>query len=238
MLDGLLSVLFPHLCCSCGTEGSLLCGNCKSYIDSVSVGACLVCDSVSTSRLCDKCWQVIDTVWVVGARKGVLQRLIGLYKFQYARSAANALASLLAERLPEDLAVTIVPIPTSQPSVRARGYDHMLLCARRLGAVIRRPVAPLLSRTSHHIQHRLDRRQRQAAMQGAFYVNGLIDTQAHYLVLDDIITTGSTVLAAARALRQAGARRVSVVVIAKQLSTIGPTSVKMAKSEWRGDRVV
>lgn len=238
MLDWLLGMLFPHLCCSCGAEGGLFCGNCKSYINSVSLGNCWVCDTTSSGQLCHDCQQSIDTFWVVGVRREGLQRLIGLYKFQYARAAADVLASLLAEIIPKNLEVSIVPIPTSQVSARVRGYDHMQLCAQRLGVTLRRSVTSLLSRGSHHIQHRLDRQQRQMMAQRSFYVNGMIDKSAHYLIVDDIVTTGATVLAAARALRKAGATRVSVAVIAKQVSTSSPTSVRMAKSEWRGDRVV
>ncbi|NTW61890.1 hypothetical protein HGB25_00520, partial [Candidatus Saccharibacteria bacterium] len=72
-----------------------------------------------------------DKAWVVGQRDGVLQRLVGLYKFERAKSAYKVLGDLILDILPDLPPETvIVPIPTTPSRIRERGYDHMLLVAR------------------------------------------------------------------------------------------------------------
>ena len=67
---------------------------------------------------------------------------------------------------------------------------------------------------TQHVAATAVQRRRQA--QQFFRVVGQIDDQAHYLIIDDIFTTGSTIKAAATVLRQAGARYVDIAVVARQ----------------------
>ena len=147
-----------------------------------------------------------------------MAKLIDQYKFHQVREAHKVLAELLNESLPDFSSETvIVPVPTIAGHIRQRGYDHMLLIARRFARRRGLPVRTLLVRRSNAVQHFAKTAgQRRSQAKRFFEVHGKPDPKKHYLILDDIFTTGATVEAAAGALKKAGAVRVSVAVIARQ----------------------
>lgn len=215
IIDCLLGLVAPHLCVSCGQNTGVFCERCNSYIEKQSYGVCWCCSRPSGRSLCRRCREVFDGFFVVGVRRGPLKKLIGALKFQSVRAAGSPLAYLLYRRLPSELGtLAIVPVPTSTAHVRRRGYDHMLLIGRRLARLTGWSLHQAVFTRATHTQHSLGRRSRQVAAKNAYYCPA--PTPNSYLIIDDIITTGSTVLAVARALRQAGARTVYVAVVAKQ----------------------
>jgi ComF family protein len=218
MLDKALSFIAPHYCCSCDRIGSLLCENCKNYIKDETKIVCLACHRPTFDMwLCKDCKKSYEKGWAVGDREGVLKRLIGLYKFQRAKEAYKILGNLLIDCLPDlppDTA--IVPIPTVPSHVRERGYDHMMLIAKYIANKKSLKLLPILRRKTYTKQRQAgaDLRKKQAKL--AFGVEGKINSDIPYLILDDVVTTGSTIEYAAKTLKRAGAKRVWAAVVAKQ----------------------
>lgn len=148
-------------------------------------------------------------------REGVIARLIDDYKFKGCRSAYLALADLVNAQLPELEANTvIVPVPTAPKNIRLRGYDHMWLIAKQLAELRQVRVSKIIKRRSNITQHyaKTAKERRHQAKQ-FFEVVGRVDQELNYLIIDDILTTGSTAKEAAKALRRAGARNISLAVI-------------------------
>lgn len=116
-------------------------------------------------------------------------------------------------RLPPD--VVICPAPTANKRVRARGYDQASLIARSLARKRSLTYVELLRRTTSTRQVGANRLERAAQMQAAFtimkpsMVNG-----ASILLIDDVMTTGATLVAAASLLRDYGAKDVMAAVFA------------------------
>jgi ComF family protein len=153
----------------------------------------------------------------VADRRDHLQRLIGNYKFTNARAAHRPLAELLDTNLPELPENTvIVPVPTVSSHIRERGYDHMLLIARRLSRLRRLPISTRLQRATSTKQRAAGRRQRTEQAKVAFICRDQLDPDLTYLLIDDVITTGATVKYAAQALLNAGAVNVWVASISRQ----------------------
>ncbi len=218
MIDTLLSLVAPHHCCGCNKIGSLLCPNCKYNITSETKSVCLACERPSFGAgVCNTCKVPYDRAWFVGERKDVLQRLVGLYKFERTKSAYRDLAVLLDDTLPQLPASTvIVPVPTVPAHVRERGYDHTLLLARRLGRVRKLPVTRLLVRSTNTMQRHATAAARGFQAKSAFKLVGNVDKNINYLLIDDVVTTGATVRYAAKVLKDAGAGQVWVAVLARQ----------------------
>ena len=218
MIDTLLSIVAPHHCCGCGKSGGLLCPNCKYNIISETKNVCLACGRPSFNPgVCNTCKVPYGRAWFVGERKDVLQRLVGLYKFERVKSAYNDLASLLDNvllQLPDS--TVIVPIPTVPAHIRERGYDHTLLLARRLGRIRKLPVARILVRNTNTMQRHATAATRGLQAKIAFKVAGTVDENINYLIVDDVVTTGATVRYAAKALKDAGATQIWVAVLARQ----------------------
>ncbi len=218
MIDKLLSYLAPHHCCSCDKIGSLLCDNCINYIKDETKIVCLLCHRPTFNMwLCSECKTPYEKAWAVGTRDGVLQRLIGLYKFERAKECYKVLGELLLSSLPELPPETvIVPVPTLSSHVRERGYDHMLLIARYIAKARGLKVKRVLCRKTQTKQRQADAKQRERQAKQAFCVNSVIDGNIPYLLLDDVITTGATIKYASKALIDAGAKHVWVAVVARQ----------------------
>ena len=219
MIDGLLSRLAPHLCQSCGEIGTLLCDSCKYDIVSEVFNVCVSCAKPAGNiGICGECRPGYSQAWCVGERGGVLQRLIGLYKFQNAKAAHQPLGDLLCERLPVlPSSTVIVPVPTVASHIRQRGYDHTLLMARYVAKKQGLTCRSILDRATNTMQRHADYAKRKAQAKAAFRsANGQLDPQVPYLLLDDVITTGATLRYAAKTLRQAGAETIWVAALARQ----------------------
>ena len=218
MFDKPLSFIAPHYCCGCDKIGTLLCGNCKFDITCDRNFVCIVCHRPTIGNwLCSTCKTDFNRAWVVNDRNGALQRLIGLYKFERAKSAYRELGDLLINILPDLPAGTIVvPIPTTPARIRERGYDHMLLIAKYVARSKGLECRQLIKRQTDSKQRQMNARQRQAQAKAAFCVEASINPETTYLIIDDVITTGATIKYAARSLKKAGAKNIWVAVIARQ----------------------
>ena len=148
-------------------------------------------------------------------RRGVLKEIINKYKYESVRCAAVALGELLGGLI--EGYYTIVPLPTIRRHVRERGFDHIGLLARRIVRVCGCEVDALLFREKNAVQVGSDIETRKSQAKQAYGLMRPPDADKRYLLLDDVCTTGSTLLAAEKILRRAGARSISVAVIAKSV---------------------
>lgn len=217
MLDALFSTVAPHPCCSCVALGSLLCHRCEDNIVNDFFMTCLHCAAPTPGGVCAHHRLPYLAAWHMGARDGVLRTLIDEYKFRYRREAAGILANIMhrsAPALPDN--AIIVPIPTHRTHVRERGFDHALLLAKKFARRRRMPVQQLLRRETSTVQRASTKKVRLQQARHAFSVKGVLDSAPTYVLLDDVVTTGATVNAAARELRQAGAKHVWVFAMCRQ----------------------
>lgn len=179
---------------------------------------CIVCGRPTSKMwLCSDCVVPYEMAWSVGERSGSLQRLIGLYKFERAKSAYKQLGDLLLSSLP-DLPddTVIVPLPTVPSHIRERGYDHMLLIAKYVASAKGLACQQLLIRQTSTKQRQAGAIKRANQAKTAFAINGQINSDTPYLLVDDVMTTGASIKYATMALKKAGAKHVWVAVIAKQ----------------------
>lgn len=219
MIDTLLSLVAPHYCSGCGENGTLLCDNCKYDIVSESYNACVACGKAQalTQGICTDCNVPYARGWCVADRRDQLERLINMYKFGNAKAAHKPLARLLHEYLPElPENVVIVPIPTVASHIRERGFDHMVLIAKHFAKYRRLPVASPLRRATSTKQRDASRTKRIAQAKAAFACPQQLDGEKIYLLLDDVMTTGSTMRYAAQKLRAAGAEQIWAATISRQ----------------------
>lgn len=147
---------------------------------------------------------------------------IARFKFQQDVGLAAPLAALLARTsgVREALAQAdwLLPMPLAPARLAERGYNPALLLARQLDAG--RCRAELLRRTRDTAPQRgLTRAERQRNVRGAFAAAagqaGALLAGRRVLLVDDVMTTGASLYEAARALRQAGARHVDALVVAR-----------------------
>jgi len=125
---------------------------------------------------------------------------------------AAALMHPLLGYLPENS--SLVHIPTATRRVRQRGHDHALLLAHHLSRLAGIESVTHLARTGQAHQVGSSRAERLRQLQNAFRPAGPLKGK-NIILVDDVLTTGATLEAAARELKRAGARTVSALVFAQ-----------------------
>lgn len=216
--------LFVPRCLICGELGANgldLCANCRQCLP-ILKHACSHCAlPLADPGVCQHCQQrdpVLGHCHAAFIYGFPLDRLVPRLKFHRDLAAGRLLAELLIESvaaasLPQPQA--LVPVPLHAGRLRQRGYDQALELARPLARRLNLSLrADALQRTrATAAQSELDASQRQRNLQQAFRACGPMP--AHVALIDDVMTTGATLHAAARALRQAGVQRVDAWVCAR-----------------------
>jgi len=181
-----------------------------------------------------------------GPYEGRMRDLIHALKYDRLRPAARLLGQMLARTIaqlaPEAPAqMLVVPVPLHRARHAERGFNQARLLAAEAIAILRRQVpdwrltlAPstLIRLRATESQAGLTTRQRRLNLRGAFTVsNPAAVSRCHILLVDDILTTGATARAAARALLQAGAESVWVATLARARRTDRAFDRSFAASE-------
>jgi ComF family protein len=158
---------------------------------------------------------------VVGvAYEGIARRLILKLKYHNRRQVVSVLVELLAQRVMQRIPniATVCDVvtwaPTSTARVRRRGHDQSELLARRLAKVLDVPCRRLLIKTSTNVQTGASREER---LRGSVFSARKLGVNTHVMVVDDVVTTGTTLRCAADALRKAGVCQVTCVAVASAL---------------------
>jgi ComF family protein len=193
-----LDALAPSRCAGCGCSGATLCARCVEAIE-------------------DTPQPVLIGVRAAFAYRDAVRSVLHRGKFRDCRAALRALAWMGAARLTPPAGAILTPVPLARRRATERGYNQAEVVAAAIADFHRLPRARLLRRTRETPpQSTLDRPGRQANVSGAFAAVPP-PTGATVWLIDDVLTTGATTLAAREALMAAGAARVDVAVLAAVL---------------------
>jgi ComF family protein len=229
---GVTDVVFPPVCVQCSglVEDSgyrHLCVRCAAQLAFVAPPCCTTCGhpfygEVDGERLCPHC-EGLAPAFREGRTavllKGPARALIHELKYHRALHVLEDIGEIFrrAPGLAEFArGAVLVPVPLHPRKERERGYNQGALIARRLaliaggGACVR----PLLCRTVDTAsQTTFDRRTRRKNLKNAFALarRAVINSKLHYILVDDVFTTGSTLNSCALVLRRAGGLNLDVI---------------------------
>jgi ComF family protein len=213
-----LDVALPPACAGCSTEGVSLCPACSRALAvrlALPAGIPIGLPSVVPATLA-------QLEWCAPFSGPVRAALHGL-KYAGERRLTEPLASAVAARWRAAGAggEMLVPVPVHAERARRRGYDQAVLLAAETGRLLELPCLRALERRRNTPpQFDLGRRARRANVAGAFALARAEDAariRGRWIVLvDDVVTTGSTLVACAEALYDAGALAVSAVTVARE----------------------
>ena len=219
MLDSLFSRLAPHYCLSCGQIGVQICESCFYDIDLSARQTCFKCHRLLVLQQCMSCPELAGVQQcVLAERRDVLARLLDDYKFGYKREASHIIARVFDEYVPYLPTNThVVPVPTSMAHIRKRGFDHTYDITRYFAARRNLRHSSLLVRCHNYSQVGTSRAERKRQAQSAYKLRvDYLDSDTCYVVCDDIVTTGASMLAAVGRLREAGAEKLVAVALLQQ----------------------
>ncbi|MBL7062257.1 MAG: ComF family protein [Dehalococcoidia bacterium] len=221
-----LDLLFPRWCVGCGREGDFICQSCRQSLPRIMPPLCPKCGRPQASAiLCPSCvsWRAeIDGIRSPFRFDGVMRQAIHQLKYRNLRALAVPLAQLLNDYLTSNPVAgeVLVPVPLHQKRLMERGYNQSSLPAQELGKLTNLPVvddclarrrhAPPQARTST-----VDERRSNVA--NAFFCRDGRLQDKQVLLIDDVCTSGATLDACARALKEAGAISVWGLVLAREI---------------------
>lgn len=183
-------------------------------------------------RLCARChqdvpdrlWRLpvapvgVDAAWSLGPYSGALGALVRAGKFRGDEDTLRRLGAHLAAGLPPLTVDVVVAVPSSPWRRMWRGVNPAEILAKPVASALRVPEARPLARRRDSAQARLGHAARAANVRGAY--EAIAGVEGVVLLVDDVVTTGSTAASCAWALREAGARSVLLLTVAASSGSI------------------
>src|SRR5437016_3369943 len=232
-LHAIVSLLYPPVCTVCATvigPGEYLCRGCEEKATRIVAPFCARCSEPFEGAIigqftCANCAHRtihFDVAVAAYRSRGIVREII--HDFKYGRQiylrhlvAPWLCAALDDERLRGRRLDVIVPVPLHPTRQRERGFNQASLLAKLLSTEISVPSKPLLERIRYTTtQTALDRAERIENLHNAFRLRKTANVRdLRVLLIDDVLTTGSTLSECARVLKRAGAISVHAVTAAR-----------------------
>lgn len=228
--DTALNFILPPVCVSCGQAGDLFCVACRRTLTWFSHPFCPACGHslrekgpVSACNRCRSQGQTVSEVRAVCAFEGAARDAIHALKYDGYFAVAEPLAQLMVERFPQWLQEcdSVIAVPLHPERIRERGYNQSELLAQHLCRQhnLYHDEEALWRTRNTRPQIGLDRAQRRENVKDAFAAHSRVRGR-HVLLVDDVCTTGATLIAAGEALLSEGAASVRGFCFARP-ATVG-----------------
>src|SRR5216684_5008692 len=232
-LGAIASLFYPPVCTICSANVAsreYLCQECDAKTPRIVPPFCAKCSepfegAISGPFTCANCAHrkiYFDAAVSAYRSRGIVRRVI--LDFKYGRQvhlrhlvARWLFAALDDDRLREQRFAVLIPVPLHPARERERGFNQATLLAELLRSNMSIQMNPMLERTRYTTtQTAFDRAERMENLHGAFRLRKSADVRKlHVLLIDDVLTTGSTLSECARTLKQAGAQSVCATTAAR-----------------------
>jgi ComF family protein len=214
-------------------SGCALCGASCVDAEEIRYGLCKPCRlsiAFNTDKKCNECGKPLisendtclgcrdtknkpfERLWVLFPYSGKYRKLLSAYKFKKRLPLANFFAEIIVQLMktePELRNAVIVPVPPRPGKIKKTGWDQVDYLVKKIREQSEpRPfgIARCLKRIKSQIQKKLTREERRENLQGRIFCKSTPPKIA--LIIDDVITTGSTIEVCASALKSAGTQKV------------------------------
>lgn len=228
-----MDVLFPRRCLGCSVPGGFICAPCAELMPRLEEPFCEICANPGTDGICGWCLDREPDIDQIRAPylylpSSPIHKAITLLKYRGISALAPELADLLIQYMEDSPARfdRIIPIVSHPSRIRRRGYSQAALIAANLGKRLDIPVLEDALTRVHNAPSQLSTRSREQRwnnVQGNFAshrdLSGLV-----ILLIDDLVTTGSTAASAAHALKNEGALSVFCLSVARTAVSCSPKS--------------
>ncbi|KTC74301.1 competence protein ComF [Legionella birminghamensis] len=211
------------LCSQYHEQNQAICRSCITFFKKIEA-ACRICKMPIGKQfdLCGSCIKKkpqFDQIFTVYRYEEPLRSLIHEFKYREAFYLLPVLVRLLLDALPPALEKPdcIIPVPLYFKKLRQRGFNQSALLSREIARHLEVPydfsICHKIKNTSPQAQ--LNRKQRQSNLNHSFSVQA--NTYRHVMLIDDLLTTGSTVNELSKGLKRKGVQRVDVLCCARTI---------------------
>jgi competence protein ComFC len=200
VINSFLNLLFPSKCLGCGKENEILCPECLRRIDYPTL---LKSNNILAAT---------------DYNDELAKKAIWLLKYRGIKQIAEPLAELIKQRTLEKIKIknpVFIPIPLSSKRLKERGFNQSELIAKYLSDTTITNVLYKTKETVSQVSIK-DREKRLNNLKGSFAVkNAELIKDKNIILIDDVSTTGATIAEVKRVLREAGAKNIVALVVAR-----------------------
>lgn len=236
-LNDFSEIIFPTQCLGCSAillpfTGQMFCSVCHDKVNFITGSMCSICgatfsDSPAENHLCGDCLEkrpYFSSARAVFSYEDIILNAIHQFKYNRNISVGEMLAYFMADFSFPDIDFSdyslIIPVPLHIKRLRERGFNQSLILARALGEKQQIPVNfSLLKRNKFTLtQTSSNKKERKQNIKGAFEISNRKEiSDKNIILIDDVYTTGATANECAKTFIKAGARKVSVLTLARVL---------------------
>jgi ComF family protein len=223
-----LDLFFPKKCLGCGHPDTYLCRDCFTRIQIIDNNICFFCGKISwKGKICIECAKENGLDRIVSAteyKNPLIRDLIKAFKYHFVQELAEPLSKLLIKSLETldfkllTLNFLIIPVPLHGSRMRYRGFNQAELLAKEVADYFKLPLETdiLKRKISTTPQAKIkNTEKRRVNLENVFEVNPELVEGKIVILLDDVTTTGATLIEAAKVLKNSGAKEVWGLVVAK-----------------------
>ena len=232
-LRSIASLFYPPYCVICAADVEFdyyLCDSCREKAPRIRAPFCATCSepfsgAITDTFTCANCAHRslhFEAAVAVYRSRGIVRRLVHQFKYGHQQHLRHPIAEWLWETLSDPRLRgrhfdTIVPVPLHPARERERGFNQAALLAELLSKRTGIPLRNLLLRVRYTTtQTAYDRQERMENLKDAFCLRKNADVRgSRMLLVDDVLTTGSTVSECARILKEGGALSVHAATAAR-----------------------
>ena len=211
--NGVLNLFFPKFCFGCQKEGEYLCQDCRATLE------------VSGFHQKFQTKNLDDLYFAINYRNSLIKNLIQKFKYEpFVKELREPLSSLilnhfqLMDKPPNFTDFLLVPVPLEKRKIRWRGFNQAEEIGKELSNFLKIPLLDdvLIKIKETLSQVELSGKEREENIKGVFVIKNKEKIEGEKILLvDDVYTTGATMKECARILKEAGAKEIIGIVVAR-----------------------
>ncbi|MFC1663235.1 ComF family protein [Patescibacteria group bacterium] len=219
------AAIFPASCLGCGADNYWLCRNCIPHVPISHPSECPYCRQTTRKfNTCGQCREsgILNGLWIIGPYVKSWQSIIHHLKYVYLESMIPDIISIISPRLNAfrqdlDKKTVITAVPITKQRRLSRGFNQSELLAKEIAQVMGLKYIPLLKRTGRtKTQSQLTRRGRIDNIKSSMIRTLAVEKMPKFVIIvDDVYTTGATIEACAKVLKNHGASNVWGLALAR-----------------------
>lgn len=217
-------ILYPPRCPVCDKiivpKGNYVCEGCEGSFKYIGNIYCIVCGKPLRNESADVCSGCLEKKHIFDECRGTfvyddaMRKSIYRFKYhgrcEYSKYYGLEMVRVLKEKINQYNADAIIPVPMHIKKERQRGYNQAYLLAKEISYQTKIPILNnyIVRSRSTAIMRNLGAAQRENNLKKAFKISGDVVKLTNVIIVDDIYTTGATMDAMARCLKESGIRKV------------------------------
>lgn len=220
----ILDIFFPKQCLNCGAWGKYICGNCQDNLLLTDFQRCIVCQKNSlhgfTHPKCQNSLTPERLISIFRYQDKLISKLINSAKLAMVAEIFNELAEIAVQHFTIANSsykyFTLCPIPLQKKKQRFRGFNQSEIICQVIAQKLNLAIDKVLFKQKATKQQKLlGKDERHTNIQNSFKIIIPQSLPDKIILIDDIVTTGSTLLEATKVLKRAGVKEVWCLALAQ-----------------------